>query len=271
MASGDAKKPRCASPTLVHTRTSGSAIATSVLISPAWFMPSSITATSGLARSCISDSGRPMWLFRFPLFFTTRKRVASSSAIGFLRRRLARAAGDRDHPRLRGHPHRVRQVLQRPQRVVHLDDAARRVAPSRTRPHPASTIAPAAPRREHLGDELVAVEPRSLQRHEQVAGRSARLSVTTSPIAQLGLARPQRAADRLRDPPEGQFELVHPARDFTRRASSASRATATSSNGQRPSADLLVLLVALAGDQHDVARAGVAHRLQNRLATIDHR
>ena len=81
MASGDAKKPRCASPTFVHTRTSGSAISTSLLISPAWFIPSSITATSGLARSCISDSGRPMWLFRFPLFFTTRKRVASSSAI----------------------------------------------------------------------------------------------------------------------------------------------------------------------------------------------
>ena len=35
IASGDAKNPRCASPTLVHTRTSGSAIATSALISPA--------------------------------------------------------------------------------------------------------------------------------------------------------------------------------------------------------------------------------------------
>ena len=38
------KKPRCASPTLVQTRTSGSAMRTSVLISPAWFMPSSTTA-----------------------------------------------------------------------------------------------------------------------------------------------------------------------------------------------------------------------------------
>ena len=35
IASAEAKKPRCASPTFVHTRTSGSAIATSVLISPA--------------------------------------------------------------------------------------------------------------------------------------------------------------------------------------------------------------------------------------------
>ena len=35
IASGDAKKPMCASPTFVQTRTSGSAIATSVLISPA--------------------------------------------------------------------------------------------------------------------------------------------------------------------------------------------------------------------------------------------
>ena len=35
MASADAKNPRCASPTLVHTRTSGVAISTSLLISPA--------------------------------------------------------------------------------------------------------------------------------------------------------------------------------------------------------------------------------------------
>jgi hypothetical protein len=35
MASADAKNPRCASPTLVHTRVSGAAISTSVLISPA--------------------------------------------------------------------------------------------------------------------------------------------------------------------------------------------------------------------------------------------
>ena len=47
IASTDAKKPRCASPTLVQTRTSGSAMPTSVRISPAWFMPSSTTATSG--------------------------------------------------------------------------------------------------------------------------------------------------------------------------------------------------------------------------------
>ena len=63
---GEAKKPRCASPTFVQTRTSGSAIATRVLISPAWFIPSSITATSGACRTCISESGRPMWLFNCP-------------------------------------------------------------------------------------------------------------------------------------------------------------------------------------------------------------
>ena len=72
IASTDRKKPTCASPTLVHTRTSGSAIPTSVLISPAWFIPSSTTAMSGRLRSSISDSGRPMWLFRFPRLRTTR-------------------------------------------------------------------------------------------------------------------------------------------------------------------------------------------------------
>ena len=35
IASTEAKKPTCASPTFVHTRTSGSATPTSVLISPA--------------------------------------------------------------------------------------------------------------------------------------------------------------------------------------------------------------------------------------------
>jgi hypothetical protein len=66
IASGELKNPRCASPTFVHTRTSGSASATSWLISPAWFIPSSTTATSGRARSSSSESGRPMWLLKLP-------------------------------------------------------------------------------------------------------------------------------------------------------------------------------------------------------------
>ncbi len=81
MASTDAKCPTWASPTLVHTRTSGSASSTSRLISPAWFMPSSTTATSGRLRSSRSVSGRPMWLFRFPTLRYTVCRVARNSAV----------------------------------------------------------------------------------------------------------------------------------------------------------------------------------------------
>ena len=43
-------------------------------------MPSSTTATSGAVRSSSSDNGKPMWLFRFPLFRNTRYRADSSSA-----------------------------------------------------------------------------------------------------------------------------------------------------------------------------------------------
>ena len=81
IASSDAKKPRWASPTLVQTRTSGSATRTSVLISPAWFMPSSTTAISGRRLSSMSESGSPMWLLKFPLLRTTRYRAARNSAV----------------------------------------------------------------------------------------------------------------------------------------------------------------------------------------------
>ena len=81
IASTEAKCPTCASPTLVHTRTSGSASSTSRLISPAWFIPNSTTATSGRLRSSSSVSGRPMWLFRFPTLRYTVCRVARNSAV----------------------------------------------------------------------------------------------------------------------------------------------------------------------------------------------
>ena len=91
------RSPRCAAPTLVHTRTSGSASATSRAISPAWFMPSSTTATSGRRRSSSSESGSPMWLFRLPgVCGSTRVPRREHRRGRFLRRGLAGAAGDRD-------------------------------------------------------------------------------------------------------------------------------------------------------------------------------
>ena len=43
---------------------------TSVRISPGWFIPSSTTAICGLERAA-GARGRPIWLFRFPLFLKT--------------------------------------------------------------------------------------------------------------------------------------------------------------------------------------------------------
>ena len=70
----------CTSRTLVQTRTFGSAMRTSVRISPAWFIPSSITATRAPRSSESRESGRPMWLFRFPSFRITSQRVARNVA-----------------------------------------------------------------------------------------------------------------------------------------------------------------------------------------------
>ena len=43
-------------------------------------MPNSTTATSGLVRNSRSESGRPIWLLRFPLFLNTRYRDDKNSA-----------------------------------------------------------------------------------------------------------------------------------------------------------------------------------------------
>ena len=87
-----------------------------------------------------------------------------------------------------------------------------------------------------LADEVVRVEPHAAQRHEEVAGvqRSrVRDDAAYLPIRITGSDAP---ADRIGEPSQRHAEPVHPTRDLRRRASSASRATATSSNGRtRPS------------------------------------
>ena len=75
------------------------------------------------------------------------------------------------------------------------------------------------------------VEPGAPNRHEQVArAGDAAVDDNLTDLAVL-VDGGQRPTDRTRDPAERQSNLGHPARDFTRRASSPSRATATSSNG----------------------------------------
>ena len=124
------KNSRCAGPTLVQTRTSGSAIFTSALISPAWFIPSSSTPMSGFVPQLQQRQRKPDVVVQVPP--VAKHRVTSRQKLGgdFLRRRLPRAAGDRHNGRARIAPHAARQRLQRRDRVGH-DDQRRRRQPCR--------------------------------------------------------------------------------------------------------------------------------------------
>ena len=201
-------------------------------------MPSSITAISGRCLSSISDSGSPMWLFKFPRLRTTRYRVARNSAVtSFVvvlpALPVIATTFVPDSP-----PHRVRQRLQRRGRVVDLDDDGH-VAGRRASTHPravARTTTPAAPASSAAGRELVAVEPLAAKRDEQLARlQRPRVDRHAAELRCRG-PRDERAAHRVGDPRRGQTQrgsstAVIPTPEFVRRRASASRATATSSNG----------------------------------------
>jgi hypothetical protein len=162
----------------------------------------------------------------------------------FLRRRLARASGDRHHSRTRRLADCLGEILKRPQRISDFDEPE-------VQPHlnvetrPSDIVVCARPIEveavfdnragpasfHHRRHECVAVESGTAQRHEEVP-RLERAAVDDDgadpPIA---VAVWQPATNRLRHPPRRELELAHPTRDLTRRASSASRATATSSKG----------------------------------------
>ena len=183
-----------------------------------------------------------MWLFRFPLLRNTRYRRRQELRRDFLRRRLARAAGDRDDLRARSPPDVARDVLQRPRRVGDLDHTApARPSLPRARPASPSTTAPAAPRGQRVGHERVAVEPLAANRDEQIARRQrARVDRHTARSRRAAIARRPAARRSRRRPPRrvsgrrGSTRSRHPSTPLRRRASAA-RATSTSSNGRRRS------------------------------------
>ncbi len=167
ISSTDEKKPRCASPTLVHTRTCGSAIETSRRISPNPLIPSSTTANSGAVCSSNSDSGRPRWLFRLPRLRNVVKRRASSVAeisLVVVLPALPVMATTVDDGAA---PDHAGGLLQAMQRVVHHDH---RHAGSRHRRRVADDDGTRAPR-DGLGDEGVPVEAGTTNGHEQITGR----------------------------------------------------------------------------------------------------
>ena len=172
-----------------------------------------------------------------PCSETPRYRADRNSAVSFLRRRLARAAGDRHDPRARSPPHVARDVLQRPGRVRHLDEHGRRpaVACLGAAAGVASTSAPPRPRASAAATNCVPVEPIAANRDEQIARRQ-RPRVDREPLDRR--SRRRRATSR---PPVAA--AISPAvsaqrapRATTpcepaRRRASAARATSTSSNG----------------------------------------
>ena len=153
-------------------------------------MPSSTTATSGL-RAQFQQRERQadviVQVAPVPKHRVLRRQELRGE---LLRRRLARAAGDRHHRRARAAAHFARAVLERPRRVGHLDQKRRRpglscLGQSRRRRHHRSGRA----RGQRSGDEVVPVEPIAANRDEQIAGlRSTACRSTT--VRRAGPDRP---------------------------------------------------------------------------------
>ena len=193
------------------------------LRSPAW------------RRSSSSESGRPMWLLRFPLFLNTRYRDARNSAATSLVVVLPALPVIATTLRARPPPHVARDVLQRRAscRPPESTTGAGRCPLRRRR----SVVRPRRPPRPALsavGDELVPVEPLALDGDEAIArraasanrSRSARSTVAGSPRT----TRPPAAA-ATSAAVSASGSTRYDTRERARRRASALLATSTSSNG----------------------------------------
>ena len=198
-----------------------------------------------------------MWLLRLPLFRNTRYRAASSSAVTSFVVVLPALPVIATTLAPDAPAHVARDVLERPRRVRPHSTITRRAA-VRRRPAASSTSAPAAPRRDaRRPTKCVPVEALAADRDEEVARR--RASASRSRRAPIGR---RRSPDTTRPPVAAatspavsatvsrRYDTLRAAR---RRASAAARHLDVVER-QRPVADHLVLLVSLAGDQHEIAR-----------------
>ena len=125
----------------------------------------------------------------------------------FLRRRLARAAGDGDHPRARSPPDVACQVLQAARRVVHFDDGWPAGGPVACRPwHLAGSLdeGPARAARQRLRDEAMTVEALAANGDEEVPV-ARRPRVDRDPVNRLPVVSPyEMSAGGGRDVPGSQ-------------------------------------------------------------------
>ena len=232
-ASRDPKWPMCASPTLVHTRTSGSAMPTSVRISPAWFMPSSTTATSGPVDELGERQRQPDVVVEVAAVAEHAVARREQLRRDFLRRRLAGAAGDRDDASRRDR-----------RRIVAAEPLQRRRACRRTDDHRDAPAAVTGARHQHAGGARARARratnacpskrsPRSATNSapggdRPAVGRHARRTPRSARPRSGGRRSPRRPCPAVS---ATALTMRRHTRDAARRCPSAARATSTSSNG----------------------------------------
>ena len=164
-----------------------------------------------------------------------RDRIAAVISLAVVLPLLPPTADDRHR---RSSRQRLRQLLQRAKRVRARGSAAARTGTAR------STSAPTAPRAARCGDELRAVEVRAAQRDEQRARRRAcGCRVDTTPYGRSSPIRP--ICRRALVPPRARYASCG-------RPEIPQRLAAIAEAAARLAVDL-VILMPLAGDEHDVA------------------
>ena len=193
-----------------------------------------------------------------------------------LRRRLARAAGDRHDLRARSPAHVARDVLQRARRVGDLDhdSGAGRCRSCLGQAGVAVTTAPAAP-----AASASATNSWPSNRSPRIAtNRSPAASVRESIDDPLDRRRPVARAPP-RPPVAAAISAAVSASGSTRYDTREPAAAARQRGArhldvverQRPIADDLVLLVPLAGDEHEIAGPRLADRRSIAALPIDDR
>ena len=211
IASGDAKKPRCASPTFVHTRTSGVGNRDQRADLPGVIHPQFHHRDVRPVAQLHQRQRQTDVVVQIPLVLHHRESRGQERRDGFLRRRLSRAARDRDHLRRDG---------------ACVTACARSCSAAACRPlriasgvllHPAALRRSLQPHRRASTSATNACPsnrgPRSATKRSPA--RSVRLSVTTSPTARSATVPLRRPPTAPATQPSVKFDRRHTARDFT--------------------------------------------------------
>ena len=213
--------------------------------SPARRAPSSATITSASGGAPRSVTGSPISLLNDAGLACARNLVADDGRRHVLRRGLPVRPGDRHDGSVEAPTFVRRESQQRVRGRSHLDLRGRTVGgvPDEDRGGAAG---------EGLVDEAMPVGPFSLERDEQ-GSRTRPPASRSSPRRRR--RRPRSAHPRRRPRRERGRGFTAPLRSEP----SSSRAIDRSSNGTTVPAGLLVRLVTLARDHHDVARLRLPH------------